>query len=245
MSPEIQLPEKVKDIAAQKAIIRGTTNYSDYAQFRAYLFDHEDVIWRGVVRDELLHTTDATPDRYRMLGFTGVLANGFGYEFLEGHKIFLCRKGTIKPLTSVRHQLALASFVGGLNEQVYSRKERIAQEMERLEPGCEEQFGAWGILFPHSKHTAYSRSTMEENIVDAVRRYNDVRDICLPNREVNRTLASLRFTPKDADEMTDYDFMRTVYPKIEKTFGEYLDDPAEAFGIRSVGKMNRFYSAVK
>lgn len=232
----------VEDIPTQEAIIRSSNTLERVTRnYRAHFHP-------GVINDwlhELAKTVTPpgrgasfSPDHARLITLVNNQGAQFGYDSMEGQFMQVGQYSSFDP----RRELALASYISGLNLKANEHKEKMSDRYEQFSEKA--AIGVWGVLFvvkrgeiiDPTNTTVFDSKWYEASQI----RGEGKKKVLVPNHELSRNLAGLEFSLNMAETMDDRAFDVEMMPRIVSAIGHLLD-PELAF-YNSQRSPLRYYS---
>ncbi len=211
------MSREILDPTAQHNIINKTTTLEGYKGVTDRLF-MDSGRWCDSVENYNRQTGSVD---YRLMNLTGLVIAQFGFPLLGGQYIRHDRRGWNKHPLSSEHQLALAIYMAGLNTKSYPIKEDVITHLSdpSLEPGV------WGTHMRVEGGKIISRGLLQRDSAERRARkriQEDGRTICLPDRDLNNTLAAIEFDGDTADQIPEEEFRHYVLPQVQGLLGELV-----------------------
>ncbi|MEN9407689.1 MAG: hypothetical protein RLZZ455_905 [Candidatus Parcubacteria bacterium] len=220
----------VENLDDQKAIIKDTDSIRKIqAHYRShfgpgFLYDFEKELEVSLASRS--RSTSISADHARLIGVANNLGAQFGYDSMEGQFMM---KGEYSPFDPWR-QLALASYVAGLNMEAATRKQELSDQFERY--SHEAAVGIWGVLFVVKKGMIVDPvkiTVFDTKWYEAAKtRATERRKVLVPNHDLNKSVSELDFSFTMAETMDEHELEVHMMPRVVEALGEYLD-PGLAF----------------
>lgn len=221
----------VLDVSTQHDRIKGSNTLRAYKQLHDTHFVEDSIQdpldkWLPTLENDMAdpEVLQTSPEYFRLLGLVAILCAQYGFPSINGQVPRHRDRGFKGNVTDAKNQLALASYVGSLNEQVYQKKVDTAALMgeyfERIGQPPEYAIGVWGVMFKPESGQVKDIHAAPVDLATMIRtRALDSRPICLPDRELNRKLNQLNFTGVEPDE----EFQTNILPEVKKIVTPFLD----------------------
>lgn len=206
-----------------QAISESSDLFSYQRLHRTYLEESEKYLKR--IEDEAgWPKQEPNEEHYKLLGLVSTLVNQAGFETQFGHLSRHVRNNWAKPIIDVRHQLAMASYLGKINTQAYAIRRDWVEQLREYDPHI-DPVGIWGTFVAVSKGRVIENpnKSTEYLLQKAKFRATYRTPICLPNVDLNCALMDLNFTGDDAENMSDEEFMEEIYPRATAALNGIID----------------------